>query len=147
MDIVTLTAFEDEMEKIALDAEMLARISAKAAKRGWSPAREMHSAKQLMRREGNLGQKAIAAATPKPGLMQRAKDFLTNAPKQPGQAPRPAPFRFKPEQAHRQGSLVKQAPVKPSLKITPQPAQPVVMGGAEGGTNPGVLHESIRRAA
>ena len=126
MNIITLTAFENELEKIALDANMLNRISAKAAKRGWSPAREMLSTRQLMKAEGNQ----LAKVAPGSGATHM---------------PRSAKFRFDPEQAHSQGSLVK-APA-PVLKITPQPPRPLVMGGTEGGTNPGVLHESIRRAA
>jgi hypothetical protein len=128
MDIVTLTAFENELEKIALDTNVLGRISAKAAKRGWSPAREMLSTRQLMKAEGNQ----LAKAAPGLGATHM---------------PRSAPFRFDPEQAHRQGSLVKAKAPAPALKITPQPPRPLVMGGTEGGTNPGVFHESIRRAA
>lgn len=109
MNRYTLAAFQDEMEKIALGAEQLARITAKGASRGWSGGRVNRSIMQLSKREGNV----LAKNYQRVGVPME-------------QTPRSAPWRFDPSQSHKAGSLYKpQAAstlaggMRASPKITP----------------------------
>lgn len=58
---VFLGSFFDELEKIAVDAKMFARIADKAAKRGWSGAREAQSVRRIATAEGRHVQKAMGS--------------------------------------------------------------------------------------
>lgn len=59
MDSVTISAFMEELEKIAISADVIARVGDKALKRGWSGARETKSLSRLMKAEGKAGKGAI----------------------------------------------------------------------------------------
>jgi hypothetical protein len=56
---VTVASFFDELEKIAVDAKMFARIADKAAKRGWSGARETQSIRRIAKAEGRRMEKVF----------------------------------------------------------------------------------------
>lgn len=59
---VTVASFFDELEKIAVDAKMFARIADKAAKRGWSGARESQSIRRIAKAEGRRMEKVFGPA-------------------------------------------------------------------------------------
>ncbi len=90
----TVTSFFTELSKIAslektsLDATVLGRIADKAAKRGWSGARETKSIMRLAKREGQAIGKATGAH-PSHSPTMFADTAIKAAPQNPTRVARP----------------------------------------------------------